>query len=278
MPARVKNSDVPPEEMSGSGIPLVGTSDSTTLILKNACSRIATVMPKAVRRANGIRGPERHPQAADPEHHEQHNDAHGADEAQFLRDVGEDEVGRRFGQVEELLHAFHEAAPGEAAAAHRDQRLVDVEAGALRIGLGMQKDQHALPAPRDPEQQRRKRRKRGGDAGEEPLPFHARQHQHERGDAGQHQRGAQVRLLHHQQNEHHRDERGAQQRVLPVAHLVEAGVQKPGEKQDQNRLGDFRRLKCEEAAEADPAMGGVRFVNEEDHHQENGRDGTAPGR
>ena len=53
MEARVKKSEVPPEEINGSGMPLAGSSESTTLILKKACSRIVAVMPKAVRRAKG---------------------------------------------------------------------------------------------------------------------------------------------------------------------------------------------------------------------------------
>ena len=53
MLANVKKSEVPPEEMKGSGIPLVGRSERTTLMLKKACSRMAVVMPKAVRRAKG---------------------------------------------------------------------------------------------------------------------------------------------------------------------------------------------------------------------------------
>ncbi len=53
MLANVQNSEVPPEEISGNGIPLVGTSESTTLILKKAWSRMAVVSPKAVNRANG---------------------------------------------------------------------------------------------------------------------------------------------------------------------------------------------------------------------------------
>ena len=53
MLASVQNSDVPPCEISGSGMPLLGTSDSTTLMLKKACSRIVVVMPKATSRAKG---------------------------------------------------------------------------------------------------------------------------------------------------------------------------------------------------------------------------------
>jgi len=51
--ASVTNTDVPPEEISGSGIPFVGSSESTTLILKNACNTIVVVMPKATNHANG---------------------------------------------------------------------------------------------------------------------------------------------------------------------------------------------------------------------------------
>lgn len=53
MLAKVKKRLVPPLEMKGSGIPLVGRRESTTLMLKKAWSRMAVVMPKAVRRANG---------------------------------------------------------------------------------------------------------------------------------------------------------------------------------------------------------------------------------
>ena len=147
MDASVKNSEVPPEEISGSGMPFVGTSESTTLMLKNACSRMVVVMPKATRRRNGSRRAEGGAQAAHAEDHEQQHDEHGADEAQLLGDVGEDEIGGGFGQIEELLHAFHVAAAGEAAGAHGDERLVDVEAGALRIGGGIEEGEHARPAP-----------------------------------------------------------------------------------------------------------------------------------
>src|ERR1700679_151397 len=45
MLASVIKSEVPPEEINGSGIPFVGSSASTTLILKNACIKIAVVIP-----------------------------------------------------------------------------------------------------------------------------------------------------------------------------------------------------------------------------------------
>ena len=53
MLASVQKSEVPPEEIKGSGMPLVGTRESTTLMLKKAWRRMLVVMPKATRRAKG---------------------------------------------------------------------------------------------------------------------------------------------------------------------------------------------------------------------------------
>ena len=103
---------------------------------------------------------------------------------------------------------------------------------------------------------------------EEVLPLHAREDKHHGADAGDHQRGAEVGLLHDQQHEDDGHHGGAQQRVAPVLHLVEPRGQEPGEKENDHRLGDFRRLKGR-SAEADPAMGMVRVVKEQ--HQESSR-------
>ena len=53
IPARVKKSEVPPKEMNGSVIPLVGTSAMATLMLKKAWISTAEVSPKARKRAKG---------------------------------------------------------------------------------------------------------------------------------------------------------------------------------------------------------------------------------
>ncbi len=66
--------------------------------------------------------------------------------------------------------------------------------------------------------------------------------------------------------------RGFEQRVAPVAHLVEARGEEPGEKENDDGLGDFRGLEGE-AAETDPAMGVVRVAEEEDHDEKHGGDG-----
>ena len=92
MLARVTKTEVPPEEISGSGIPLVGTSASTTLMLKKACSRIAVVMPKAVRRAKESLERNAGAQPAHAQHYKESNNKDGADQAQLFGDVGEDEI------------------------------------------------------------------------------------------------------------------------------------------------------------------------------------------
>ena len=79
MLASVKNRDVPPEEMNGSVMPLVGTSASTTLMLKNAWIRIVAVMPKARKRAKGSFDRQRGTQPAIRQHQEKRDDQQRAD-------------------------------------------------------------------------------------------------------------------------------------------------------------------------------------------------------
>ena len=56
---------------------------------------------------------------------------------------------------------------------------------------------------------------------------------------------------------------------------VKPGMQKPGQKQHQHRLGNLRRLKGKVAAKANPAMGIVRTGNEENQHQQQSGDAQA---
>ena len=68
----------------------------------------------------GVLGAEGSAQAAHAQHHEERHNEDGADEPQFLGDVGEDKVGMRLGQKEEFLHALHVAAAGNAAGSYGD--------------------------------------------------------------------------------------------------------------------------------------------------------------
>ena len=64
MPSRLTSSDEPPALTNGSGMPLVGSSPSTTLMLKNAWNAIITVMPDREERAEPVRRARRGPQPA----------------------------------------------------------------------------------------------------------------------------------------------------------------------------------------------------------------------
>ncbi len=142
----------------------------------------------------------------------------------------------------------------------------------MPIAIGIEKDEHALPPPRNHEQQRGQAGQRGANADEQILPLHAGQHQHHGGHAEQNQRRAQVGLLDDEQDKDDRHDDGAQQRVFQIAHVVETGVQKPGQKKHQHGLGHLRWLKGEVAAEANPAMNVVGAGNKENQHQQQSGD------
>ena len=216
--------------------------------------------------------PEGGAKAAVSEDREEDEDGHGAEEAELFGDVGVDEIRRRFGEVEEFLHALHVAAAHEAAGADGDERLVDVESGALQVLVGVEEGEHARAAPRNPEEQRGQAGRGGGDGENEILPLHAGEDEQHGGDATDDQGGAEVGLLDDQQHEDQGHDRGFEQRVAPVAHLVEARGEEPGEEQNDDGLGDLRGLEGEERAESNPAMGIVRVAEEEDQQQQHGGD------
>ena len=133
MLARLTSSDEPPLLTSGSGMPLVGSRPSTTLMFRNAWATTIVVMPsarKAPNRSGAVTAARRPRQAMTQK---QTSDERGAEQAELLGDHREDEVGVRLGQVEELLDAAHQAAAEPAAAADGDERLQQVEAVAERI-------------------------------------------------------------------------------------------------------------------------------------------------
>ena len=86
-------------------------------------------------------------------------------------------------------------------------------------------------------------------------------------DSGAGNGRAQIRLQHNQPQKHqHRRGRG-QQRVAPVIDGLGAALQEVGEKQNQHRLGQFRRLERKSTG-VNPAMRVVRAVEKEDGNQQ----------
>jgi hypothetical protein len=137
----VTNNDDPPYETSGSGIPLVGIMPSTTLMLMKACSTTMLVMPTA-----------------------QRDHKHGADQAQFLGSDGENKIGMRLGKIKKFLLTLHQAGAGHTSGTHRNQRLNNVEAGLLAVGVRIEECENA-GAPKgdvkNQEIQRQQRRREG---------------------------------------------------------------------------------------------------------------------
>ena len=133
MPSRLMSSDEPPALTNGSGMPLVGSRPSTTLMLKNACTAIIVVRPSArnAPKRSGARIAVRRPRHAITQKHASTSVA--PIRPSSSRDHRVDEVGVRLRQVEQLLHAAHQAAAEDAAGADGDERLDDLEAVAERI-------------------------------------------------------------------------------------------------------------------------------------------------
>ena len=98
-------SDDPPALMSGSGMPLVGASPVTTLMLTNACRRDHHREPDAEQRAEAIRREQRDAQPAPGDDAERDQHRGRADESDLLADDGEDEIVVGLGQEEQLLNA-----------------------------------------------------------------------------------------------------------------------------------------------------------------------------
>ena len=78
------------------------------------------------------------------------------------------------------------------------------------------------------------------DREDEVLPLHAGKQEHHGRDARDDERSAEVGLLDDEQNENNRHDGCANQGVLPIAHGIETGVEKPGEKKNDDGLGNFR--------------------------------------
>ena len=146
MPIRLISSDEPPELTNGSGMPFVGSSPSTTLMLKNAWNATIVVRPIArnAPKRSGARIAVRRPRHVITQ--KQARTIGRADQPELLGDHRVDEVVVRLGQVEELLHAAHQPAAEDAAGADRDHRLDHLEAVAERIVPGIEERDDALPA------------------------------------------------------------------------------------------------------------------------------------
>src|SRR5579883_883284 len=86
----------------------------------------------------------------------------------------------RFRQVEELLLAFHQTHPAEAARTDRDERLKQLEARALRVRIRMKEGHQARLAIRNVRDKQIQSRESAGRSRRDPLPGKTRGEKHSR--------------------------------------------------------------------------------------------------
>ena len=167
----------PPNDSSGSVSPFVGSTPMFTPMLMNACTPIHTPMPSADQRRERPSEARRLPAdrvRAEQEPHEQTDDGEHAREAQLLGGDRQQEIGVRFGQVEELLDRGSQPDAEPLAAAERDQRMRQLVALAERIGPRIEeRDQSLQPVRRGDENRRKPDRQQQQQAEEQP-PVEAR--------------------------------------------------------------------------------------------------------
>ena len=138
-------------------MPETGSRPTTAPRLIAAWPTIHAVTPVASSMPNAIGRAARDAEADEPEPGEQREHEQAADEAELLADDREDEVGVRVGQEQPLRAARAEADAVHATAAERDQRLRDLVAGVGLVLPRVQEREHARPAVRRRERERRSR-------------------------------------------------------------------------------------------------------------------------
>ena len=97
----VGTSDEPPYEMNGSGMPFVGSSASTTLMLKSACATMPVTMPTPEQHPEPVRRAQRRAHPAPQKSPKSATTAEPAEQPQLLADHREDEVRVRERQEEQ---------------------------------------------------------------------------------------------------------------------------------------------------------------------------------
>ncbi len=262
---RPTQSELPPYEMNGSVIPIIGTRLATTAIRQESARRVARA--------------ERDADAAERDHEEEHDHGERPGEPELVPQHGEDRVGVRRRQEAELLASGTEALAEQSAQSEPVQRLDGLETRSTRIAPRIEERHQARQAVglRDRDRERADRgesRKRG----EHPEARTSDEVHRER-DRDDDDRGTEVRLGDDQRAEQrgHREERhehrGPRDLRAPSA--------KPrGQIEDERELRELRRLQADRArsqpagraarAHTDP---GDEHEDEKHHDERHERDG-----
>src|SRR5579863_95603 len=124
----------------------------------------------------------------------------------------------RLGQIKQLFFALHQTDAGQSARGNRNQRLNNVEALALGIGIRIHERQDAITAIGYVEDQEIEWQQRGEQAVAEILQVQSGHKQNAGGDGRTSNRSSQVRLEHNQPEKNRSWNNRRNQRVPPVVH------------------------------------------------------------
>ncbi len=266
IPTRLMSSDEPPALTNGSGIPFVGKRPSTTLMLKNACTATIVVRPRARNdpKLSGARNAIRSPRQLMTQKQIMH---HGrADETELLGNHRVDEIRVRFGKIEELLHAIHQASTPDATRADGDERLDDLKACAERVFPGVEKGQHPLPPVGCAHDEKRDRRQCAERRAEDVGVVEASGEDHHGGDDDQRHRGAKVRLEQDQPNQAGDDDADGDERVPQLVDPMHPAFEQGRDEKDGDELGQLRWLDAQ-SADREPASRVVHRRTEQHRDQ-----------
>ncbi len=129
-------SDAPPWVTNGSGMPVMGMTPRTMPTLTISWKSSIAGEAARERQPEGSLGAPAHDEDAPDEQREERQHDHAAQEAQLLADAREHEVGGLHGQVSGPSMPLVRPRPKQAAGAHRDLRLLQLEARAQGSAVG----------------------------------------------------------------------------------------------------------------------------------------------
>ncbi len=220
-----------------------------------------------------------HDAARHPEEQRDH-DQH-ADEAEFLADHGEQEVGVGFGQPVQLFHAAAQADAEDLATAYGDERVRELVALAERVRLAerVEVGEDPLPAPwaahhHDGEGEHQ----HGGDE-EEHAGVDAAQEQDAHRDDGDHHEGAHVGLGQqqhaHDRHRHAHGQHGAEEALLHF-HLAHHVVGRIDQHRELRELGGLE-VHDAQGKPAPRAVDHRAHVRHQHRHQQDDGEHEQPG-
>src|ERR1035437_80202 len=168
--------------------------------------------------SEAILSAQRRTSSAPEENRKQDDDRKRSHQPQLFGGDGKNEIRVRLGKIKQFLLPFHQAEPGHAASRNGNERLNNVEAKSLRIGVRIQEGQDAVFSVRHVKDQEIERQQRG----RERVSKIAQPDSSDEQDANRNARasdgGAEVRLKNNQPKKNCGGRDGGDQRIAPIAH------------------------------------------------------------